>query len=300
MNIPLRVLGPVAACLLTCGPAPAPAQGPLNPPGGPMPMMKTLQQIEPRTLISALPFTISEPGSYYLAASLNSTNTGITVNASDVTIDLMGFTLSGGQNINHPGIRVAGGNDVPLRNVVIRNGGIRQFGTGVLMENTQGGSVRGIAAYQNTAAGIHIKNNAPGVCSDIAVEDCVVTDNGGYGMFLEGLIENPKNNRGHLVRNNRLSGNNNAGIRVLSAEGCLIDNNLIGPHTPATNAFAILSGTSRNLITRNFSQGNTNQIGTPFFFVQANDTYGPFVFSGTLLYLGTTNGQDNPWANFSK
>ncbi len=42
------------------------AQGPLAPPGAPAPTFKTLQQVEPRTPISALPFTISQPGSYYL------------------------------------------------------------------------------------------------------------------------------------------------------------------------------------------------------------------------------------------
>ena len=40
------------------------AQGPLAPPGPPGPTMKTLDQIEPRTPISSLPFTISASGSY--------------------------------------------------------------------------------------------------------------------------------------------------------------------------------------------------------------------------------------------
>ncbi len=55
--------------------------GPLNPPAGPVaPTMKTLTDIEPRTLVSAAStpgdsanppsvYTISQPGSYYLAAN---------------------------------------------------------------------------------------------------------------------------------------------------------------------------------------------------------------------------------------
>jgi len=40
------------------------AQGSLTPPGAPAPTMKSLDQIEPRTPISSLPFTISSSGSY--------------------------------------------------------------------------------------------------------------------------------------------------------------------------------------------------------------------------------------------
>src|SRR5437667_49820 len=41
-------------------------QGSLTPPGPPAPSMKSLAQIEPRTPISSLPFTINAAGSYYL------------------------------------------------------------------------------------------------------------------------------------------------------------------------------------------------------------------------------------------
>lgn len=49
------------------------AQGSLTPPpGAPAPTMITLQQIEPRTPISSVPFTITTPGSYYLTTNLYS------------------------------------------------------------------------------------------------------------------------------------------------------------------------------------------------------------------------------------
>ena len=46
------------------------AQGSLTPPGAPAETMKTLEQVEPRTPVSSLPFTITQSGSYYLTTTL--------------------------------------------------------------------------------------------------------------------------------------------------------------------------------------------------------------------------------------
>ncbi len=73
------------------------AQGDLTPPGAPAPTMKTLDQIEPRTLINqaSLPFTINASGSYYVAENLSvASGNAITINASGVTLDLNGFTIT--------------------------------------------------------------------------------------------------------------------------------------------------------------------------------------------------------------
>jgi hypothetical protein len=101
------------------------AQGSLTPPGGsPAPTMKRLDQIEPRTPVSSLPFTISESGSYYLTQDLTLTVTGhaITITASNVTLDLNGFTVASAPAVG-PGsfaIHLPGGQS----HVVIRNGRI--------------------------------------------------------------------------------------------------------------------------------------------------------------------------------
>ncbi|MFT3683597.1 MAG: right-handed parallel beta-helix repeat-containing protein [Phycisphaerales bacterium] len=81
--------------------------GPINPPAGPIiSSMKTMTEIEPRTAINAANtpgdatnmFIINQPGSYYLTGNVTtgSGQTAIKVNASYVTIDLNGFTISGG------------------------------------------------------------------------------------------------------------------------------------------------------------------------------------------------------------
>ena len=70
-------------------------QGSLTPPGAPGETMKSLEQVEPRTPISSLPHTITESGSYYVTGNLSSTGDGIVIEASGVTVDLMGFSLTG-------------------------------------------------------------------------------------------------------------------------------------------------------------------------------------------------------------
>src|SRR5215470_14609518 len=93
-----RIYATLLAALLLGTAAVAVRGGNLNPPPGPVsPTMKALDIVEPRTPISSLPFTISSPGSYYVTKDLTGTagNNGITIAASDVHLDLMGFTLRG-------------------------------------------------------------------------------------------------------------------------------------------------------------------------------------------------------------
>jgi hypothetical protein len=120
--LPKLAAVPLVALALTAGFA----QGPLTPPSGPPgPTMKSLQQIEPRTGISALPFTISTSGSYYLIRNLRgaSGENGITITADDVTLDLNGMSLIGVGGSLH-GVSIDGG----LSGVAIRNGTVRDWG----------------------------------------------------------------------------------------------------------------------------------------------------------------------------
>src|SRR3954471_11208089 len=72
------------------------AQGNLTPPGAPAATMKSLDQIQPRTPIATLPFTISAAGAYYLTTNVATTGNGLTINANDVDVDLGGFAMIGG------------------------------------------------------------------------------------------------------------------------------------------------------------------------------------------------------------
>jgi hypothetical protein len=80
------------------------------------------------TKITSLPYTITKSGFYYVGNDLTTTGAGITINASDVTIDLMGFNLSGNGTVN--GIWMSG-----RKNVEVRNGTVRNFASGVFEDS---------------------------------------------------------------------------------------------------------------------------------------------------------------------
>ena len=170
------------------------AQGPLSPPGSPAPTMKTLAQVEPRTAITNMPFTISTSGSYYLTSDFTSA-AGITIATNHVTIDLCGFTLTG------PG-KSAGGSASGIilggsyANAVVRNGRIREWpgrGVGVgsvgWLEdlNVENCNAEGLQAGQQSlvmncrvgncaASGIRVDHSS-------RVQGCIVTANSSNGVY---------------------------------------------------------------------------------------------------------------------
>ena len=130
----------------------AAAQGSLTPPGAPTPTMKTLDQVEPRIPINDLPYSITNRGSYFLAASITGgeLDNGIEIAADNVTLDLMGFTLQGGGGSD--GVYVSGAQ----RNVIIRNGIVSGWANGVRTEEGSNCRVEGIIAVSNSNCGISV------------------------------------------------------------------------------------------------------------------------------------------------
>ena len=165
------------------------AQGSLTPPGAPAPTMKTLAQIEPRTPISSVPFTIIAPGAYYLTTNLTVTSgTAITVATNGVTLDLNGFTIaSTAPNAAGAGIVI----NTYLRNLAILNGFIQ----GGVTNNVSGvysgsGFGDGISGYPQSArvSGVSVSGclyNGIYLGSGDAtvVESCTVRTVGSIGII---------------------------------------------------------------------------------------------------------------------
>lgn len=187
------------------------AQGPLLPPGAPAPIYKTLEQVEPRRPISALPFTISQPGSYYLTTNLiGGAGAGILISASRVSLDLMGFEISDGAG---SGIVVSG-----LRsNVWIRNGTVRGWsGWGVEAPVVQDCVFEKLQLSANgqpaTAGGLLAGGSS-------VVRDCTASGNGTAGLQIAGDRNRIEGN--HLTINDR-------GLRVTGVENVIIRNSAAG------------------------------------------------------------------------
>jgi hypothetical protein len=174
------------------------AQGPLTPPGLPAPSMKTLDQIEARTPISATVtpgagpyFTISQPGSYYLTGNITvTTGSAIVITAaSDVSIDLNGFTIASTSTIGNDGYAIF----IPIyfNRLTVRNGSIR---SGTTVSNqavvTSAGFTYGIVSQyglqEALISGLHVS----GCCSSGImvegqgiIENCTASNNGVDGIF---------------------------------------------------------------------------------------------------------------------
>jgi hypothetical protein len=192
------------------------AQGPLTPPSAPAPTMKSLNQIEARTPIESLPFTISASGSYYFTRNLQFSATSgnaININSNNVTLDLNGFTLSSTPSVTGTAIDCS----FNITNVEIKNGNIignttvAATGTPTMWSVSKAGFFRGIGAGANVGRNFH--------ATDLRVAGCRED-----GIFIEyGSISDTKvtycGNQGVRAPNGSatnitISYNNNSGVFI--------------------------------------------------------------------------------------
>ena len=135
------------------------------------------------TEITSLPYKISSPGFYYITRDLTSTGAGIVVEADNVTIDLMGFSLIG---LPGTGKGSSTGNGIFMSgraNVEVRNGTVRDFGLSGIYEDTvvkgMNHRIISVRSNGNGGAGIYIEGQ------NHLIKDCTASNNGDVGICAE-------------------------------------------------------------------------------------------------------------------
>ncbi len=237
--------------------APGAFAGDVNPPAGPVgPTMRTLDEVEPRTIVSQIntpgdltaTFVISQPGSYYLTGDVvgEFTKHGIRIDARDVTLDLSGFRvilplLNAGIAPTVNGIHAWPDTGDPGA-VMIRNGhvigwknGVGLLGPGVIADVAVWGNETGINTIGGSVLRCTADSNSLGmVISKGTAEDCVCSDNftngfSGVQTSLVRCVSNDSTQDGFLMldgsslRDCSASGNGVAGFDISSdsvAIGC--------------------------------------------------------------------------------
>ena len=206
--VSVLVLAGLAVFSLTAG------GGTLQPPGPPTTgTMKTLDEVEPRKAVQSLPgdadslYVINESGSYYLTGNITgvASKHGIEIKAKNVTLDLMGFSITGVAGSGN-GIKITEG-PLPVEEVaftyVIRNGRVCNWGGDGLqigpktlnhMENvsftynTGNGMSLGSESYTHMEQVSFAHNDGNGLYIDVNsyahMEDVSFAYNTSHGVFM--------------------------------------------------------------------------------------------------------------------
>ena len=182
MKIALQ-LSSFLLCSLLLSYLPAGEDDPAGPPGSVETRMKTLNQIEPRVLITSLPYTITNRGAYYLTQNLTGVpgSNGIIISSSDVDLNLNGFSLIGsGTNIGSSGIVLDLITNLYM-NLTIHNGIVSGWpNAGLVLIDGLNCRLKGISSVGNGlqgGTGIYIGK-------DWEVEDCIAFRNYGPGISI--------------------------------------------------------------------------------------------------------------------
>lgn len=159
--------------------------GNLEPPAGPAPTMKTLDEVEPRTPVNDLMVPgdgdyhhiISQPGSYILTGNLDVTKpNGIDIRAEGVTLDLMGFEIRRTAGVDGNGVEI----DDTSHRCTVKNGSLAGFAYGVRCLDRGGlfvrsGSFLHLSATDCSTAGLESGDGW-------LIDGCQAHDNPGKGI----------------------------------------------------------------------------------------------------------------------
>lgn len=258
------------------------------------------------TAAGGFPFTISSSGSYRLTGNLtgDGTHDVIDITASQVTLDLNGFTIccTIGSGINASGVG----------SITVLNGAVTTTGTGPsawAINLGQGSRVEGVHADSNTYVGILVgddsvvrnstANNISGAFGIVSGNNCVLSGNtangNGYGILATGSnsqISNNTANNNSTVGINTATGtnsqisnntaNNNSGKGIATGDGDNVSGNTASNNYGSGIVAGAAARVTGNTVNFNSSVGIT---------LGANGGYANNVLSGNAGHSSGTTGQ---------
>jgi parallel beta helix pectate lyase-like protein len=127
---------------------------------------------QPATTITSIPFFITQPGKYILQSDLTtlSSNDGISVGASGVTIDLNGFSIISTARPNSAaGVRASGVTDVRILNGVISG-----FAVAIDINNLPSATGSGYL-IDNVRASVLDEGIIYRGCKDSVIQNCTIS-----------------------------------------------------------------------------------------------------------------------------
>lgn len=231
----------------------------------------------PGTAIAA-PTTISSPGHYYLTRNITiaGAQTAITISASDVTLDLGGFTIRGDDTLSSFAIVVTGPPGTHSR-IAISNGHVVDVHQGVIVLNGRDVRVDNVHAFSNER-GFQLGDSS-------AISNCTSNHNSQYGIIVSGSRSS--------VSNCNVIGNGHDGV-FLSGQ-----NNSVMNSRAIFNAVSNLSGEADIRVT-NSSVVSGNVTGHPHagpnIMIEGldNEVFDNVCASGNLLDVGAGNATAPP------
>ena len=192
---------------------------------------------------NGFPYTITQPGSYQLTGNLTVPvgTSGILISASNVTLDLNGFSImtSCTDSCSGSGIgTVFLGTE--LTGISVRNGSVQGFNNGVELSGGGGFLVQNVKAQSNTHFGIDLEGQIAGAG---IVDRCIAINNGDAGISGGAQL---------TVTESVASGNGGFGIQP--GESSIVK----GSSASRNHGAGIMAGGSSTLTgnTSNFNQGD--------------------------------------------
>ncbi len=227
-------------------------------------MLASMVYADGQINIAYTPYTISTPGSYIVVKDLTAgtTNPTITINTSDVTIDLNGHNIYGAGQITD-GIWSAAGNN----NITITNGVVRDWGHNGISLSGNDVQVSKVKSYNNGYNGFFLGGTTMRVINCIANkngcdgfnlnEDAIIT---GSVASYNGFASIGFNCSGIDIGNNCTVTDNKASSNAL---GIYADNNsIVKDNTANGNQTGIIIGSRCRVIGNTCNDSLNNGIQT--------------------------------------